>query len=174
MTFISRVVVAAAIAAAALVVAPPAAAHQPVGLGPAESSPAKGPLLVDGTISFALFADIKRGDRRGFRFRLEEGDRMAVQLLILDRPPSNEIRNARLPRVTITDPQGRKTRMIINERTEFYEPYGGVPTTCISHVWNPTRYRGEYRVNVSARSKRVVETVISVGYREVPGEVRYP
>ncbi|MEK9957049.1 MAG: hypothetical protein VW780_09810, partial [Actinomycetota bacterium] len=62
----SRVVLAAAIAAAALVVAPPAAAHQPVPLGPAESSPAKGPLLVDGTISFALFADIKRGDRRGF------------------------------------------------------------------------------------------------------------
>lgn len=170
---ISRVVVAAAIAAAALVVAPPAAAHQPVGLGPAESSPAKGPLLVDGTISFALFADIKRGDRRGFRFRLEEGDRMAVQLLILDRPPSNEIRNARLPRVTITDPQGRKTRMIINERTEFYEPYGGTDYLYLSRVESDA-IPGEYRVNVSARSKRVVETVISVGYREVPGEVRYP
>lgn len=173
MTLISRVVVAAAIAAAALVVAPPVAAHQPVGLGPAESSPAKGPLLVDGTVSFALFADIKRGDRRGFRFRLEEGDRMAVQLLILDRPPSNEIRNARLPRVTITDPQGRKTRMIINERTEFYEPYGGTDYLYLSRVESDA-IPGEYRVTVSARSKRVVETVISVGYREVPGEVRYP
>ena len=169
----SRVVLAAVIAAAALVVAPQAAAHQPVPLGPAESSPAKGPLLVDGSISFALFADIKRGDRRGFRFRLDEGDRMAVQLLILDRPPSNEIRNARLPRVTITDPRGRKTRMIINERTEFYEPYGGTDYLYLSRVESDA-IPGEYRVTVSARSKRVVETVISVGYREVPGEVRYP
>ena len=73
---------------------------------------------MDGTISFALFADIKR-EIVELPFSLDEGDRMAVQLLILDRPPSNEIRNARLPRVTIIDPQGRKTRMIINERTEF-------------------------------------------------------
>jgi hypothetical protein len=108
----------------ALTLAAPASAHQPVELGPSDSTPAKGPLLVDGTVSFAVYTDVRRGDRRGFRFRLEEGDRMAVQLLILDEPPSNKVRSSRLPRVTITDPQGRKTRMVINERTEFYEPYG--------------------------------------------------
>ena len=61
--------------------------------------------------------------------------------------------------------------MIINERTEFYERTA-VPITCISRELSPRR-TGE-PLNVSARSQRVVETVVSVGYREVPGEVRTP
>jgi hypothetical protein len=155
----------------ALTLAAPASAHQPVELGPSDSTPAKGPLLVDGTVSFAVYTDVRRGDRRGFRFRLEEGDRMAVQLLILDEPPSNKVRSSRLPRVTITDPQGRKTRMVINERTEFYEPYGGTNFLYLSRMESDA-VPGEYRVSVSARSKREVEAVIAVGYREVRGEVR--
>ena len=96
---------------------------------------------------------------------------MAVQLLILDEPPSNKERSYRLPRVTITDPQGRKTRMVINERTEFYEPYGGTNFLYLSRMESDA-VPGEYRVSVSARSKREVEAVIAVGYREVRGEVR--
>jgi len=167
----SRIVAVASVPVLAVGLAIPASAHQPVELGPADSTPAKGPLLVDGTVSFAVFTEVKRGDRRGFRFRLEEGDRMAVQLLIVDEPPSNEVRSSRLPRVTITDPMGRKTRMVINERTEFYEPYGGTNFLYLSRLESDA-VPGEYRVNVSARSKREVDAVISVGYREVRGEVR--
>ncbi len=157
----------------ALCGAPSAAAHQPVVLGPEESTPARGPLLVDGTVSFAVFTKIKQGDRRGFRFQLDAGDEMAVQLLIVDRAPGNRVRDSRLPRVTVTDPRGQKFRLVPDERTKFYEPYGGTDYLYLSRLRSDA-VAGEYQVSVSASSKRSVETVISVGYREVRGEVRYP
>lgn len=163
----------AGIALAAVCLAPSAAAHQPVPLTPDHSTPEQGPLLVDGTVSFAVFTTIKRGDRRGFRFRLADGDRMAIQLLIVDTSPGNEVRASRLPRLTVTDPQGRTIRLVVNERTEFYEPYGGTDYLYLSRR-ESAAVPGEYRVTVSGRSKREIETVIAVGYREVRGEVRNP
>jgi hypothetical protein len=128
--------------------------------------------LVDGTVSFAVYADVKRGDRRGFRFRLKDGDTLAVQLLIVDKAPANNLSASRLPRVTLTDPQGKIARLVINERTEFYEPYGGTNYLYLSRLTDEAT-PGEYRVMVTGRSKADVETVIAVGYREVRGEVRY-
>lgn len=162
--------IVAAVCAFALA-APPAAAHQPVDLTSNDTTPQEGPLLVDGTVSFAVYTDISRGDRRGFRFNLETGDAMSVQLLILDSPPGNRLPASKLPRVTITDPSGRKTRMLINERTEFYEPYGGNTYFYLSRIEEEAE-AGTYQVRISGRSKRSVEAVISVGTREVPGEVR--
>jgi hypothetical protein len=149
----------------------PASAHQPVELGPSDSTPARGPLLVDGTVSFAVYADVRRGDRRGFRFGLAQGDTLAMQLLIIDAPPGNRLNSSQLPRVTVTDPRGRTFRMVINERTEFYEPYGGTDFLYLSRV-KQEAVPGEYRVSVSGRSSTQVRTVIAVGYREVRGEVR--
>lgn len=148
-----------------------ASAHQGVELTSADTTPARGPLLVDGTVSFAVRTDISRGDQRGFRFRLSDGDDVAIQLLIVDEPPGNQLPSSKLPRVNVVYPTGKRTRMVINERTEFYEPYGG--TT----YWYLSRLEGEavagtYRVTVSGRSKQPVEAVIAVGYREVPGQVR--
>jgi len=152
--------------------ASPAAAHQRVELGPQASTPSRGPLLVDGTVSFAVSADVKRGERRGFRFRLKEGDTCAMQLLIIDAPPGNRLSSSQLPRVTVTDPRGRTSSMVINERTEFYEPYGGTNYLYLSRLQKEA-IPGEYRVTVTGRSKADVETVVAVGYREVRGEVRY-
>ena len=160
-----------AVAVATTMTAVPAAAHQPVELGPSDTSPARGPLLVDGTVSFAVYADVKRGDRRGFRFRLAQGDTFAIQLLIIDAPPGNQLSPSQLPRVTVTDPRGRTLRMVINERTQFYEPYGGTDYLYLSRIQREA-VPGEYRVSVSGRSSTQVQTVIAVGYREVRGEVR--
>lgn len=151
--------------------APSALAHQPVELGEADATPASGPLLVDGTVSFAVFAKVARGDRRGFRFRLKEGDMMAVQLLIEDEAPGRDLPSSRLPRVTIVDPTGKPTRMVINERTEFYEPYGGTTYWYLSRV-EQEAVPGTYRVLLTGRADDAVSTVVSVGYREVPGQVR--
>ncbi len=148
-----------------------ALAHQPVNLDDRDTTPARGPLLVDGTVSFAVNASVARGDRRGFRFDLDQGDTLAVQLLIRDEAPGNELGASKLPRVTITDPQGRKTRMIIDERTEFYEPYGGNTYFYLSRV-EEEAIPGRYRVRISGRSERAVQAVVAVGYREVRGEVR--
>lgn len=151
--------------------APSALAHEPVELGKADATPASGPLLVDGTVSFAVFAKVARGDRRGFRFRLKEGDTMAVQLLIEDEAPGRDLPSSRLPRVTVVDPAGKPTRLVINERTEFYEPYGGTTYWYLSRV-EQEAVPGTYRVLLSGRADAAVSTVVSVGYREVPGQVR--
>ena len=163
----------AVICAAAVLVylAPIAHAHQGVELTNRETTPEQGPLLVDGTVSFAVRTDIAKGDTRGFRFRLDQGDTLAVQLLIVDEAPGNTVGPSQLPRVTITDPQGRPIRMVVNERTEFYEPYGGRSYLYLSRVEREA-IRGTYAVRITSRSSTPVETVIGVGYREVPGEVR--
>ncbi len=151
--------------------APFAHAHQGVELTSRDTTPEQGPLLVDGTVSFAVRTDIAKGDKRGFRFRLDQGDTLAVQLLIVDEAPGNTVTTSQLPRVSITDPDGRTTRLVINERTEFYEPYGGTNYLYLSRVEREAT-SGTYAVRITGRSSVPIETVIAVGYREVPGEVR--
>lgn len=167
----STLAVVAGLIGTLILTAVPASAHQGVELTENDTTPTQGPLLVDGTVSFAVRADIARGDRRGFRFDLDAGDTLAMQLLIVDTAPGNQLAAAKLPRVNVTDPSGAKTRMVINERTDFYEPYGGTNYFYLSRI-EEQGVPGTYEVRVSGRSKKAVETVIAVGYREVRGEVR--
>lgn len=148
----------------------PAQAHQPVELVASDSTPARGPLLPDGTVSYAVRAPVSTGDARGFRLRLKQGDRLAVQLLIVDEPPANALANASLPSVTVTDPKGRRIVLPIRERTEFFEPYSGRTYLYLSRV-ERAAVPGEYSVMVRGRSATPVEATIGVGYREVPGRV---
>ena len=63
-------------------------AHQPVVLFSTDTTASKGPLLVDGTISFAIRASFKKtGEKKGFRAQLQEGDALNIQYLILDKKP---------------------------------------------------------------------------------------
>jgi hypothetical protein len=160
----------AIIAAAGIVFASPALGHQPVDLDRSDSSPAAGPLLVDGTVSFAVRSEVAKPERRGFRFRLANGDTMRMQLLIEDKAPDNRLRPAQLPRVVVIDPEGRRIRLAINERTRFYEPYGRTTYWYLSRV-ERRAVPGTYRVVITGRAKVPVDAVVAVGYREVPGEV---
>ena len=171
MNKLGRVSVFAALLVAGTLMAPAVNAHQGVNLNERDRTPARGPLLVDGTVSFAVRADLSRGDRRGFRFKLDDGDTVAVQLLIVDEAPANRLRSVALPRVTVTDPSGKVTRMVIGERTEFYEPYGGTNYLYLSRI-EKRAVAGTYKVRMTGRNSTSVETVVSVGYREVRGEVR--
>ena len=50
----------------------PSTAHQPVSLTNANSNPDKGPILVDGTISFAIRANFTKANQtQGFRASLK-------------------------------------------------------------------------------------------------------
>ena len=149
----------------------PAQAHQPVRLTSADRTPAQGPLLVDGTVSFAVYATVREGATRGFRVGMRAGQRLEVQLLINDRSPANRLPSARLPLVTVIDPAGRRTSLAINERTPFYEPYSQTAYLYLSR-WSATARSGTYQVIVTGRDSGKVAAVIGVGYREVPGEVR--
>ncbi|MDA3022384.1 MAG: hypothetical protein O2943_06960 [Actinomycetota bacterium] len=154
----------------AVMLAAPAHAHQPVILDEKDSSPAKGPLLVDGTVSFAVYATVARGQERGFRFQLGSGERLALQYLILDEPPANALPQRGLPRVTLIDPKGRRSVLAVTERTKFYEPYSKRTYLYLSRV-EQNGLKGTYKVIVRGRSTAPVLATMAVGYREVPGTV---
>lgn len=164
-------VAGALVMALGALVATPVHAHQPVRLTAADRTPAAGPLLVDGTVSFAVYATVREGTSRGFRVGMRAGQRLEVQLLIPDRAPANRLTSASLPLVSVVDPAGRRTTLVIDERTPFYEPYSGTAYLYLARL-SQTARAGTYQVIVTGRSATKVPVVIGVGYREVPGTVR--
>lgn len=161
----------AAVLLVAVAGAKPAYAHQPVTLTAADTTAARGPLLVDGTVSFAVYATVRSGSSRGFRVGLRAGDRLEIQLLIPDQPPANRLPASQLPMVRVTAPDGTQQRLPITERTPFFEPYTATKYVYLARLTEPAS-RGIYRVVVTGASPTETPVVIGVGYREVPGEVR--
>lgn len=155
--------------AASLSIVNPANAHQPVVLLNSDTTAAKGPLLVDGTVSFAVRASFtKSGEKKAFRAGFKAGDSVAVQLLIMDKKPENKLKNSALPTVTITAPSGASTTMKISERTKFFEPFSATNYLYLSRYTAPAE-AGIYSFTVTAKSKAAV--TIAVGEKEIRGEV---
>ena len=147
----------------------PASAHQPVVLLETDTTAEKGPLLVDGTVSFAIRASFtKSGQRQAFRAALKEGDQLDVQYLIVDKKPENTLRNSLLPQLVITSPSGKKTTIKFTERTKFYEPWGRTNYLYLARISTPAE-AGIYSFVATSRAKSAI--TIAVGEKEVPGEV---
>jgi len=103
----------------------PAHAHFPVSLNSSHNTISKSPVLIDGTISFAVYADFtKAKEQRHVRFALKSGDELNVEYLIVDAAPTNKLKKSQLPSVIVTSPSGKKISLPIKERTPFFEPYG--------------------------------------------------
>jgi hypothetical protein len=152
-----------------ILAAAPAHAHQPVTLGASDTTPARGPLLVDGTVSFAVTADIKRRNAiRGFRVQFRDGDRLELQVLVPDRPRERAMMRKDLPLVTITAPSGRTVNLRATESTPFLEPYSGTSYLYIAR-WTATAEPGIHEVTIRARAP--IRATVAVGYREVRGRV---
>ncbi len=147
-----------------------AVAHQPVVLMDTDTTAAKGPLLVDGTVSFAIRASFtKSGQKKAFRAQFKDGDALSVQYLIVDAKPENGLRMTALPSVVITGPKGTKpVTMKLNERTKFFEPYGGTNYLYLGRYSAPA-VAGIYNFVITARGKAAI--TIGVGEKEIPGEV---
>ena len=144
-------------------------AHQPVVLLSSDTTPAKGPLLVDGTVSFAVRASFtKSGESRGFRAGFKAGDALAVQFLIVDKSPENKLKMSQMPTLVITSPTGVRTTLKLNERTKFFEPYSQTKYLYLSRL-NRVAEEGIYSFTLTSRAKSAV--TIAVGEREVTGEV---
>ena len=147
----------------------PANAHQPVVLLNSDTTAASGPLLVDGTISFAVRAAFtKAGQKKAFRAGFKSGDTVAVQLLIVDKRPENRLKNSQIPSLTITSPSGKNTTLRVTERTKFFESYSSTDYLYLSRYTAPAE-AGIYNFTVTSRSKAAV--TIAVGDKEIPGEV---
>jgi hypothetical protein len=149
-----------------------ASAHQPVSLLPIDTSAVRGPLLVDGTVSFAIRAAFsKAGETRGFRANLKSGDSLEIQYLIVDKKPENSRKASQLPSLVVTSPTGKRFTMKLNERTKFFEPYGGTNYLYLGR-YSAAAEAGTYSFLLTSRAKSAV--TIAVGDREVPGEVTRP
>jgi len=157
-----------ALALAATLTAP-ASAHQPVFLLPTDTTPNAGPLLIDGTVSFAIRASFtKSGQKQAFRAALKEGDSLEIQYLIVDKKPENTLKNTMLPQLVVTSPSGKKLTMKLNERTKFYEPYGRTNYLYLARYSAPAE-AGIYQFVATSRARAAI--TIAVGDKEIPGEV---
>lgn len=149
-----------------------ATAHQPVALTSSHTSANKGPILVDGTISFALRAGFtKAKQERGFRASLKAGELLNFEYLIIDQAPENKMPLSKLPVVTITAPNGSKSIVKFTERTKFYEPYGRTNYLYLAR-FSSTAVEGIY--DFSIRSKGRASITVSTGSKETFGEVYQP
>lgn len=146
-----------------------AVAHQPVVLLNSDTTAAKGPLLVDGTVSFAIRAAFnKAGEKKAFRAQFKEGEALSVQYLIVDKKPENSLKSSQLPAVVVTGPGGFKVTMKINERTNFYEPYTGTNYLYLAR-FSAVAKAGIYNFVITAKTKSSI--TLGVGDRETRGEV---
>ena len=144
-------------------------AHQPVVLLNTDTTAAKGPLLLDGTVSFAVRASFtKVGEKKAFRADFNAGDALAIQYLIVDKKPENALKTSLLPLLLVTSPSGKSLTLKFTERIKFYEPYGKTNYFYLSR-YSAAAEAGTYSFTLTARAKSSV--TIAVGEREVPGEV---
>ena len=149
-----------------------ASAHQPVELGSKNTRADQGPILVDGTVSFALRANFtKANQERGFRVSLKQGELLNFEYLIIDKAPENKMALTKLPTVTITAPDGAKSIVKYTERTKFYEPYGRTNYLYLAR-FSSTAVEGIY--NFSIKSKAKASITVSTGSKETFGQVFQP
>ena len=155
--------------ALAISLATPASAHQPVILLDTDTTAAAGPLLLDGTISFAIRASFtKSGQKKAFRASLKEGELFSVQYLIVDKKPESTLKNTLLPQLVITSPTGKKITITFTERTKFFEPYGRTNYLYLAR-YNAPAEAGIYQFVATSRAKAAI--TIAVGEKEIQGEV---
>ena len=129
-----------------------AKAHDPIILTPDQTTPADGPLILDGTISFALYGALDSPkDTRGFRVNFKEGDPLYFSILIPDLGPENQLDDASLPFLEITDPAGTTTKLAVSEKVPFAEPYSGTNYFVLTQ-FNSVAIAGTYSVVVTGNS----------------------
>ena len=144
-----------------------ASAHDPIILTSEQQTPADGPLLVDGTISFALYGSLDTGgDTRGFRVQFKEGDPLSISILIPDLSPENTLDDVSLPFVNVEDPNGTTVKLSITEKVPFPEPFTGTNYVRLTE-FRGTAIGGIYSVTVTGDSP--ARFTVSVGEKEMFG-----
>ena len=144
-----------------------ASAHDPIILTSEQQTPADGPLLVDGTISFALYGSLDSGgDTRGFRVQFNEGDPLYISILIPDLSPENTLDDVSLPFINVEDPNGTTVKLSITEKVPFPEPFSGTNYVRLTE-FRGTAIGGIYSVTVTGDSP--ARFTVSVGEIEMFG-----
>lgn len=107
----------------------PAAAHDPVFLSEEHTSPEVGPLLPDGTISFAMYGRLTSPSAtQGFQAGMKDGDALNLSLLIPAVLPETSFEVGSLPKVQVVRPDGTEFSLTPTVREIFMSP---TPTLAI-------------------------------------------
>lgn len=144
-----------------------AKAHDPIILTSDQRTPSDGPLLLDGTISFALYGSLdSAGDTRGFRVKFNAGDPLYFSILIPDLAPENALDDSLLPFLNVEDPNGAILNLATTERVSFAEPYSGTNYVRLTG-FNSTAVGGTYSITVAGDSP--ARFTVSIGQKEMFG-----
>ncbi len=144
-----------------------AAAHDPIILTSEQQTPADGPLLADGTVSFALYGSLEAADdTRGFRVNFNAGDPLYISILIPDLAPENTLDDVSLPFVNVEDPNGTTVKLTITQKVPFPEPYTGTNYVRLTE-FRGTAIGGTYSITVTGKS--AARFTVSVGEKEMFG-----
>ena len=144
-----------------------ALAHDPIILTANQTTPDQGPLLPDGTISFALYGTLlSAGETRGFRVTFNDGDSLYLSLLIPDLAPENDLAEATLPFIELTDPANETIRLSPSERVAFAEPFTGTNYVRLIELTTPAM-GGTYSVVITGNAP--ARFTVAVGEREMFG-----
>ena len=139
-----------------------ATAHDPIILTSDQHTPINGPLLIDGTISFALYGSLDAsGDTRGFRVQFKEGDPLSISILIPDLSPENLLSEDSLPIVNVEDPDGVIVKLAVTEKVSF-------PAIHRNQLCSPDRIAGHCHCwhLFSHRHRRFSSTVYGLSWRK--------
>jgi len=144
-----------------------ATAHDPIILISEQQTPADGPLLIDGTVSFALYGSLETtDDTRGFRVNFTEGDPLYISILIPDLAPENMLDDESLPIVNVEDPNGTTVKLATTQKVPFPEPYTGTNYVRLTE-FRGTAIGGTYSITVTGKS--AARFTVSVGEKEMFG-----
>ena len=142
----------------------PSEAHDPVFLTRTHRTPEVGPLLPDGTISFAIYGGLSElAATQGFQARLKVGEALNVSLLIPAVPPETTFEVDSLPRVEITRPDGSSFFLAAQFREMFHEPFTNTRYLRLGDHLEVSQ-EGEYDFLIS--SARPGRYVVSIGTLE--------
>ena len=144
-----------------------ASAHDPIILTANQTTPDQGPLLPDGTISFALYGTLlSAGETRGFRVTFNDGDSLYLSLLIPDLAPESDLAEAALPFIELTDPTYETIRLSPSERVAFAEPFTGTNYVRLIELAT-SAMGGTYSVVITGAAP--ARFTVAVGKKEVFG-----
>jgi len=147
-----------------LLLTSPALAHDPLILLPEQKTPAEGPFLPDGTISFALYGSlVEKNDTRAFQFYLDTDERLDISLLIPNLEPENQMSQEKLPRLFLYRPDGSKVKGVSDLYTPFDEPFSMTRYVRIfEHIEKSSG--GVYQVEITGINP--VRFTVAIGYIE--------
>jgi len=124
-------------------------AHDPIIFTEAQTTPGAGPLLPDGTVSFALYGTLMRsGDSRGATVRFAAGDTLIMSLLVPALEPERSLDAASLPTLTLRAPDGSTRVVPPGEAVTFDEPFTSTSYVRYIQLSEPAQ-AGEYGVTVT-------------------------